>query len=48
MLQAGATFRSILASLTTTPAQRFDGEPTPAKSPPEDRPTWSFSMEIHQ
>ena len=27
MWQAGATFRGILASLTTTPAQRFDGEP---------------------
>ena len=27
MSQAGATFRGILASLTTTPAQRFDGEP---------------------
>jgi imidazolonepropionase-like amidohydrolase len=27
MSRAGATFRDILASLTTTPAQRFDGEP---------------------
>ncbi|MGA9944325.1 MAG: amidohydrolase family protein [Candidatus Cybelea sp.] len=31
MWQAGATFRGILASLTTTPAQRFDGEPTAGK-----------------
>jgi imidazolonepropionase-like amidohydrolase len=27
MSQAGATFRDILASLTTAPAQRFEGEP---------------------
>jgi imidazolonepropionase-like amidohydrolase len=34
MSRAGAAFRGILASLTTTPAQRFDGEPNAGEVAP--------------